>query len=183
MIKPYRGVTPTIADTVFIEDTAVIVGDVVIESESSVWFHSVVRGDVNYHSDRPAHQYPGSLASPRDSQHVSPDYRRRCHGRSPRRAAWLYDSQSRPDRHGCRADGRSRGRRRLSDRGRGIGHRTHQNPASQPGSRFPGSHQASLTGYRGDLAQGIGSKLRPLCPQLYDRVTSASFPDRDPRTP
>ena len=48
MIKPYRGVTPTIADTVFIEDTAVIVGDVVIESESSVWFHSVVRGDVNY---------------------------------------------------------------------------------------------------------------------------------------
>ena len=48
MIKPYRGVTPTIADTVFIEDTAVIVGDVVIESESSVWFHSVIRGDVNY---------------------------------------------------------------------------------------------------------------------------------------
>lgn len=47
MIKPYRGVTPTIADTTFIEDTAVIVGDVVIESESSVWFHSVVRGDVN----------------------------------------------------------------------------------------------------------------------------------------
>ena len=48
MIKAYRGVTPTIADTAFIEDTAVIVGDVVIESESSVWFHSVVRGDVNY---------------------------------------------------------------------------------------------------------------------------------------
>ena len=48
MIKAYRGVTPTIADTAFIEDTAVIVGDVVIESESSVWFHSVVRGDVNF---------------------------------------------------------------------------------------------------------------------------------------
>ena len=48
MIKPYRGVTPTIAADAFIEDTAVIVGDVVIESESSVWFHSVVRGDVNY---------------------------------------------------------------------------------------------------------------------------------------
>ncbi len=48
MIKPYRGVTPTIATDAFIEDTAVIVGDVVIESESSVWFHSVVRGDVNY---------------------------------------------------------------------------------------------------------------------------------------
>ena len=48
MIKPYHGVTPTIADTAFIEDTAVIVGDVVIGSESSVWFHSVVRGDVNF---------------------------------------------------------------------------------------------------------------------------------------
>ena len=48
MIKAYRGVTPTIADTAFIEDTAVIVGDVVIEAHSSVWFHSVVRGDVNY---------------------------------------------------------------------------------------------------------------------------------------
>lgn len=48
MIKAYKGVTPTIADTTFIEDTAVIVGDVVIESDSSVWFHSVIRGDVNY---------------------------------------------------------------------------------------------------------------------------------------
>ena len=47
MIKPYRGVTPTIAATAFIEETAVIVGDVVVESESSVWFHAVVRGDVN----------------------------------------------------------------------------------------------------------------------------------------
>jgi carbonic anhydrase/acetyltransferase-like protein (isoleucine patch superfamily) len=48
MIKAYKGVTPAIADTAFIEDTAVIVGDVVIEADSSVWFHSVVRGDVNY---------------------------------------------------------------------------------------------------------------------------------------
>ena len=48
MIKAYRGVTPTIAADAFIEETAVIVGDVVIESESSVWFHSVVRGDVNF---------------------------------------------------------------------------------------------------------------------------------------
>jgi len=48
MIKAYKGVTPTIADSAFIENTAVIVGDVVIEADSSVWFHSVVRGDVNY---------------------------------------------------------------------------------------------------------------------------------------
>ena len=48
MIKAYRGITPTIADTAFVEDTAVIVGDVVIESESRVWFQSVIRGDVNF---------------------------------------------------------------------------------------------------------------------------------------
>ncbi len=48
MIKPYRGVLPTIASSAFIEDTAVIVGDVVIDSESSVWFNTVIRGDVHY---------------------------------------------------------------------------------------------------------------------------------------
>lgn len=48
MIKPYRGVLPTITPGSFIEETAVIVGDVHIESETSVWFHAVIRGDVHY---------------------------------------------------------------------------------------------------------------------------------------
>jgi len=48
MIKPFRGVLPTIASSAFIEDTAVIVGDVAIHHESSVWFNSVIRGDVHY---------------------------------------------------------------------------------------------------------------------------------------
>ena len=48
MIKPYRGVLPTIASSAFIEDTAVIVGDVSIHPESSVWFNTVIRGDVHY---------------------------------------------------------------------------------------------------------------------------------------
>jgi carbonic anhydrase/acetyltransferase-like protein (isoleucine patch superfamily) len=48
MIKPFRGVLPTIASSAFIEDTAVIVGDVVIHPESSVWFNTVIRGDVHY---------------------------------------------------------------------------------------------------------------------------------------
>ncbi len=47
MINPYRGMTPTIAATAFIEETAVVIGNVSIESEASVWFHSVIRGDVN----------------------------------------------------------------------------------------------------------------------------------------
>ena len=48
MIKPYLGILPIIRSSAFIEDTAVIVGDVAIDSESSVWFNSVIRGDVHY---------------------------------------------------------------------------------------------------------------------------------------
>lgn len=48
MIRSFQGVRPTIADSAYIEETAVIVGDVVIGEDSSVWFHSVVRGDVHY---------------------------------------------------------------------------------------------------------------------------------------
>jgi carbonic anhydrase/acetyltransferase-like protein (isoleucine patch superfamily) len=48
MLKTYRGIAPTIAPSAFIEDTAVVIGDVLIGSESSVWFHAVIRGDVNY---------------------------------------------------------------------------------------------------------------------------------------
>ncbi|MFM8551057.1 MAG: gamma carbonic anhydrase family protein [Nitrospiraceae bacterium] len=48
MIRSYQGVKPTIAKSAFIEETAVIVGDVVIGEDSSAWFHSVIRGDVHY---------------------------------------------------------------------------------------------------------------------------------------
>lgn len=48
MLKPYRGITPIVAANAFIEDTAVVIGDVVIGSDSSVWFHAVVRGDVHF---------------------------------------------------------------------------------------------------------------------------------------
>jgi carbonic anhydrase/acetyltransferase-like protein (isoleucine patch superfamily) len=48
MLKSYRGVEPIVAANAFIEDTAMIIGDVVIGSDSSVWFHAVVRGDVHF---------------------------------------------------------------------------------------------------------------------------------------
>ena len=47
MLRPYKGIVPTIAAGVFIEDTAVVIGDVVIGSSSSVWFNAVIRGDVH----------------------------------------------------------------------------------------------------------------------------------------
>lgn len=48
MIRTFQGVSPRVAGSVFIEETAVVVGDVVIGADSSVWFHAVVRGDVHY---------------------------------------------------------------------------------------------------------------------------------------
>lgn len=47
MIRIYKGMTPKIAATAFIEVSAQIIGDVEIEEHSSVWFNCVVRGDVN----------------------------------------------------------------------------------------------------------------------------------------
>ena len=47
-IRPYRGILPTIARSAFIDESAQVIGDVVIGEESSVWMQSVIRGDVNY---------------------------------------------------------------------------------------------------------------------------------------
>jgi carbonic anhydrase/acetyltransferase-like protein (isoleucine patch superfamily) len=41
------GVSPVIAADAFIAPTAAIIGDVVIGSETGVWFHCLVRGDMN----------------------------------------------------------------------------------------------------------------------------------------
>jgi len=48
IIKPYRSFHPYIHPTVFVADNAVIIGDVKIDEDSSVWFGTVIRGDVNY---------------------------------------------------------------------------------------------------------------------------------------
>ena len=44
-IIPYRGKTPRIHPTAFVAPTAVIIGDVEIGEESSIWFGAVLRGD------------------------------------------------------------------------------------------------------------------------------------------
>jgi gamma-carbonic anhydrase len=42
-----NGVAPTIAADAFIAPTAAVIGDVVIGSETGIWFHCLVRGDMN----------------------------------------------------------------------------------------------------------------------------------------
>ena len=46
MIYPYKGKHPSIHETAFIADYVTITGDVTIGSESTIWFNTVIRGDV-----------------------------------------------------------------------------------------------------------------------------------------
>lgn len=48
MIRPFQGTVPRIAPSAFVAETAVIVGDVTIGDESSIWYNVVARGDVNF---------------------------------------------------------------------------------------------------------------------------------------
>jgi carbonic anhydrase/acetyltransferase-like protein (isoleucine patch superfamily) len=47
MIRTFQGITPTIPKSCFIEETGVVIGDVIMGEQCSVWFHAVIRGDVN----------------------------------------------------------------------------------------------------------------------------------------
>ncbi len=44
----FKGVEPVVDPSVYVAPGAVIIGDVVIGPESSIWFGTVVRADVNY---------------------------------------------------------------------------------------------------------------------------------------
>jgi gamma-carbonic anhydrase len=48
MIKDFNGIQPKIHETAFVADDAIIIGDVEIGEDASVWFGSILRGDVNY---------------------------------------------------------------------------------------------------------------------------------------
>ncbi|MDR3340597.1 MAG: gamma carbonic anhydrase family protein [Candidatus Symbiothrix sp.] len=47
LIKSVRGFVPEIGENVYLADNATIIGDVVIGDDSSIWFNTVLRGDVN----------------------------------------------------------------------------------------------------------------------------------------
>ena len=47
LIKEIRGHTPNIGENCYLAENAVVVGDVIMGKDCSVWFHAVIRGDVN----------------------------------------------------------------------------------------------------------------------------------------
>ncbi|MGC8677751.1 MAG: gamma carbonic anhydrase family protein [Hydrogenobaculum sp.] len=48
MLKAYKNFYPKIGTSVYIADNAFVIGDVELGDDVSVWFGTVIRGDVNY---------------------------------------------------------------------------------------------------------------------------------------
>ena len=48
IIKAINGILPQFGNNCYLADNAVIVGDVVMGDDCTVWFNAVVRGDVHY---------------------------------------------------------------------------------------------------------------------------------------
>lgn len=46
-IRPFEGIYPYIAPTAYVDDTALVIGQVTIGRDASIWPMAVVRGDVN----------------------------------------------------------------------------------------------------------------------------------------
>jgi carbonic anhydrase/acetyltransferase-like protein (isoleucine patch superfamily) len=47
MIRSYKGISPTIPVSCYVDDSAQIIGDVALGEHASVWMNAVVRGDVH----------------------------------------------------------------------------------------------------------------------------------------
>ncbi|MBX3245396.1 MAG: gamma carbonic anhydrase family protein [Acidobacteria bacterium] len=48
MIGEFNGIAPKIDPTAFVTDDAIVIGDVEIGADASIWFGSIIRGDVNF---------------------------------------------------------------------------------------------------------------------------------------
>jgi carbonic anhydrase/acetyltransferase-like protein (isoleucine patch superfamily) len=47
MIRPFKGRTPTIPPTCYVDPSAQIIGDVTLGEHASIWMNAVLRGDVH----------------------------------------------------------------------------------------------------------------------------------------
>lgn len=47
MIRSYKGKTPTVPESCYVDDSAQLIGDVVLGEHASIWMNAVLRGDVH----------------------------------------------------------------------------------------------------------------------------------------
>lgn len=69
MIKTYRMHTPNIHDSCYVSENATIIGDVTLEKDVSIWFHTVIRGDKDH-----IHIKEGSNIQDNCTLHTDPDH-------------------------------------------------------------------------------------------------------------
>ena len=48
MIRSYKGISPKIPATCYVDESAQVIGDVTLGENASIWMNAVVRGDVRY---------------------------------------------------------------------------------------------------------------------------------------
>jgi len=48
LIKTVRGFTPQFGKNCYLAENATVIGDVIVGDDCSIWFNTVLRGDVNY---------------------------------------------------------------------------------------------------------------------------------------
>ena len=48
MIRSYKGISPKIPATCYVDDSAQVIGDVTLGENASIWMNAVVRGDVHF---------------------------------------------------------------------------------------------------------------------------------------
>ncbi|MGR5543082.1 gamma carbonic anhydrase family protein, partial [Vibrio campbellii] len=46
--RSYKGISPKLGERVFVDETSVLVGDIVLDDDASVWPLVAARGDVNH---------------------------------------------------------------------------------------------------------------------------------------
>src|SRR5688500_20182595 len=47
MLRAFKGVSPQVDSTAYVDESAQVIGNVHIGAESSVWMNVVIRGDIN----------------------------------------------------------------------------------------------------------------------------------------
>ena len=48
VLRPYRGILPTLGQRAYVDPAATVIGDVVLGDDVSIWPATVIRGDVNF---------------------------------------------------------------------------------------------------------------------------------------
>src|SRR5271166_6611272 len=48
MLRSYKGMTPAFPPSCYVDESAQLIGDVVLGENASVWMNAVLRGDVHY---------------------------------------------------------------------------------------------------------------------------------------